>query len=762
MTISLLSFVLVACLADGPCAKGHTYGEWDVVKEANCLEDGKRVRICSVCNHQEEEVIAALGHDFGDYQLVSPATCEIGGKEERKCSRCKVKEQRDIKELGHQIVEVPYEASTCNHEGHIAHFHCTRCNKNFQDEQGLTVLEKVTLDLADHTFTTNYGYDGAFHWQICDVCQTRSEKAPHQGDPCSVCGYEKLPSLREVMQKIVELRNYTYEITDQIFNVTTTLRYTENAYYYQPSQKEHGGDPYGYAQATNGDIFRYVIENSAIVPESAMRDKDGKKLANLYDEALISLADINPENLTDIATTDNMYEITDPVAKKVISALAGYGIDEIDQYVTVKIEVISKTEIKTYVTFDTGNEQYKGDSIGVIKNIGSTEIAEIADYIASGKGALVSDADKIAAILAEYKESEEYKIEVESSSKHYVDLFHEDYYYSSDALNATDQKGYLALKGKFYQFTIVDGKVAVSSEAQITDHNNLTIWAQNFFTSLNNINLSLFYGQTQEDKTVKINYNASIMNTLAGLTHYKGSLGYGYNVSENDVVVFEPLKDDKTLVYTYTTSDGQTFKVTISSLNNVSNEVIESYITSGGDLPDPNDISGLTNKLQSFVTDGTYNIKVTDAISAFSSFTRTGNKQISITKNSYYQENENDATKSFGYGEDETGVYKLTDKTTKGEYVLNNGQNVKGLYTSGLVKSLQDLNLTTIQATQNMDGTYAVTDTKFITTLLDIAGFNGASLVVSFSSAKVTVTDTSVTFVLSTTFYGSVTVVISK
>ncbi|MDE7395540.1 MAG: leucine-rich repeat domain-containing protein [Clostridiales bacterium] len=46
------------------CAAGHSYGEWQVVTPATCTEDGVKKHTCSVCSHEETDVIAAAGHAY--------------------------------------------------------------------------------------------------------------------------------------------------------------------------------------------------------------------------------------------------------------------------------------------------------------------------------------------------------------------------------------------------------------------------------------------------------------------------------------------------------------------------------------------------------------------------------------------------------------------------------------------------------------------------------------------------------------------------
>ena len=43
----------------------HDFGEWQIVKEPTCTEEGLRERICSVCGDKESEKLATE-HSFGD------------------------------------------------------------------------------------------------------------------------------------------------------------------------------------------------------------------------------------------------------------------------------------------------------------------------------------------------------------------------------------------------------------------------------------------------------------------------------------------------------------------------------------------------------------------------------------------------------------------------------------------------------------------------------------------------------------------------
>ena len=42
-----------------------------------------------------------------------------------------------------------------------------------------------------HNWSTTWSKNASEHWLTCDGCDEKKDKANHNGDPCSICGYEQ-------------------------------------------------------------------------------------------------------------------------------------------------------------------------------------------------------------------------------------------------------------------------------------------------------------------------------------------------------------------------------------------------------------------------------------------------------------------------------------------------------------------------------------------------------------------------------------------
>ena len=105
----------------------HAFGEWQVVKEATCTEDGSKERVCS-CGEKETVSIEKTAHTYGEWQTVKEATCTEDGSKERVCS-CGEKETDIITAVGHyEVIDAAVESS-CNNYGLTEGSHCENCGE---------------------------------------------------------------------------------------------------------------------------------------------------------------------------------------------------------------------------------------------------------------------------------------------------------------------------------------------------------------------------------------------------------------------------------------------------------------------------------------------------------------------------------------------------------------------------------------------------------------------------------------------------------
>lgn len=162
-------------------ALGHapeTAGE----KEPTCTEEGYTGdEVCSRCDEvlAKGETVAALGHAWGDWVVVEEPGCAEEGAEERACQICGEVEPRVVPCLGHDLEQVAAVAPTCTDSGVAEHWVCGRCGELFLDEEGaeLATDEDLAVSALGHDASlagkkdatcTEDGYTGD---KVCSRCE---------------------------------------------------------------------------------------------------------------------------------------------------------------------------------------------------------------------------------------------------------------------------------------------------------------------------------------------------------------------------------------------------------------------------------------------------------------------------------------------------------------------------------------------------------------------------------------------------------------
>jgi len=208
-----------------PPACDHTWVE-DGDPTATCTAAGVQHYVCSKCQEEKDEPVAALGHNYGELHEAVAATCTTAGTiAYYQCSRCNAyfnSNQVEVQSiagdaaLGHNMTHVPAAAATCIKDGNVEYYHCSRCNKNFADANGETELSTVIDGTATgvHVWGAWVADGAAGHKRTCtaDPDCTAVDTEAHVADEavdenvvpaevgvdgskdvvvyCSVCGYE--------------------------------------------------------------------------------------------------------------------------------------------------------------------------------------------------------------------------------------------------------------------------------------------------------------------------------------------------------------------------------------------------------------------------------------------------------------------------------------------------------------------------------------------------------------------------------------------
>ena len=205
----------------------HSFGEWEVTKEATCTEAGSQVHTCEKCSHQETETIPAKGHSYstdwtsdgsghwhactvcgdkGDYaghQLTEwtttkEPTCTEPGEEKRSCPTCGYEETKEIAALNHEVgdeweSDAGHHWKDCIHCGEsvLGDSHdygdwtvtkqptCTEDGEQKHSCQTCGWEETEVIPATSHVPSSEWTSDATDHWHICQNCQAEVDKAAH-------------------------------------------------------------------------------------------------------------------------------------------------------------------------------------------------------------------------------------------------------------------------------------------------------------------------------------------------------------------------------------------------------------------------------------------------------------------------------------------------------------------------------------------------------------------------------------------------------
>ena len=127
LILLILILGLVGC--KGVHLGGHSYGQWQTVQEATCLEDGLQERVCS-CGAKDTQVLPALGHTVVVDEAKTASCTESGLTEGSHCSVCNtVLQEQQVIAPQHVTEETPVIEPDCTRAGKEAGAYCILCGE---------------------------------------------------------------------------------------------------------------------------------------------------------------------------------------------------------------------------------------------------------------------------------------------------------------------------------------------------------------------------------------------------------------------------------------------------------------------------------------------------------------------------------------------------------------------------------------------------------------------------------------------------------
>lgn len=222
-------------------AAAHTFGDWNVTKEATEYEAGEKTRVCSVCGKEEKAAIEKLPHTTHDYtynsKVVAP-TCEDKGYTENFC-KCGASQKTDeVVATGHTWGEwkVTKEA-TLTSEGEKTRT-CTveTCKKVETEKIDKIAHECRASDILKGEKKPTCTEDGYTGDVICVFCEriikqgskvsptghdTKNAKIKNKKDAtCTKIGYtgdKVCPLCEEVIEEGKDIKKLDHDWNDEGF-----------------------------------------------------------------------------------------------------------------------------------------------------------------------------------------------------------------------------------------------------------------------------------------------------------------------------------------------------------------------------------------------------------------------------------------------------------------------------------------------------------------------------------------------------------------
>ena len=145
----------------------HKWGEWIVDKEATCVDEGAKHRICEKCGEREDVIIPATGeHTYDEGKVTKAPNCTDKGIKTYTCSVCGHTYTEELNALGHKWDEGKVTTKpTCTEDG-VMTFTCTVCGETYTE-----VIEAHGHDWGPWTVVKEPTVDEwGLEERVCKIC----------------------------------------------------------------------------------------------------------------------------------------------------------------------------------------------------------------------------------------------------------------------------------------------------------------------------------------------------------------------------------------------------------------------------------------------------------------------------------------------------------------------------------------------------------------------------------------------------------------
>jgi len=127
------------------CGHSHEWSDWEVEREADCVNPGQKIRSCD-CGEEQTKKIPLQKHTEGEWVIDREATCTEDGKKHLVCAVCDESIQDDVipSTGSHDYQSEITREATCQHEGEMT-YTCTVCQDSYTEEMECPVYSSTEI-----------------------------------------------------------------------------------------------------------------------------------------------------------------------------------------------------------------------------------------------------------------------------------------------------------------------------------------------------------------------------------------------------------------------------------------------------------------------------------------------------------------------------------------------------------------------------------------------------------------------------------------